>query len=100
MDAARLRNIYEAQCLRDDTMAETVGRALDAGRTVVHVNGSFHSDAGLGTAARVLWRRPLGTRLAIVKIVPFKGNIAFDPVKGEADSLLFVPDTRPEKPSR
>lgn len=100
MDAARLRNIYEAQCLRDDTMAETISRALDAGRTVLHVNGAFHSDAGLGTAARLLWRRPLGTKLAIVKIVPFKGDIAFEPVKGEADFLLFVPDTRPEKPAR
>lgn len=100
MPPDRLRRIYEAQCLRDDTMAETVGRAIDAGRTVVHVNGSFHSDAGLGTAARVLWRRPLGTRLAIVKIVPFKGEIAFEPLKGEADFLLFVPDTRPEKPAR
>ncbi len=100
MDASTLRRVYEAQCLRDDTMAETVGRALDAGRTVLHVNGSFHSDAGLGTAARVLWRRPLNTRLAIIKIVPFKGEIAFEPVKGEADYLLFVPDTRPEKPVR
>jgi uncharacterized iron-regulated protein len=97
MEAAMVRRFYEAQCLRDDTMAETIVRALDAGRTVLHVNGSFHSDAGLGTAGRVLWRRPMGTRLALVKIVPFKDKFAWEPLRGEADYLVFVPDRRPAK---
>jgi uncharacterized iron-regulated protein len=92
MDAAMVRRFYEAQCLRDDTMAETVARALNDGRTVLHVNGSFHSDAGLGAAARVLWRRPLGTRLAIVKIVAYKDKPDPKPLQGEADYLVFVPD--------
>jgi uncharacterized iron-regulated protein len=95
MDPAMIRRFYEAQCVRDDTMAETVVRALEAGRTVLHVNGSFHSDAGLGTAGRVLWRRPLGTRLSIVKIVPFKDKVEWEPLRGEADYLVFVPDRRP-----
>jgi uncharacterized iron-regulated protein len=100
MDAATLRRVYEAQCLRDDTMADTVARAVAAGRVVVHVNGAFHSDAGLGTAARTLWRRPLGTRIAVVKIVPVKGDVrAADPTKdrAEADVLVYVPDLRPSQ---
>jgi uncharacterized iron-regulated protein len=100
MDPAQLKRIYEAQCTRDDTMAETVAKALVGGRRVLHVNGSFHSDAALGTAARVLWRRPLGTRITIVKVVPVKGNVrnAY-PAKdrAEADWLLYVPDLRPER---
>ncbi|MBC8134507.1 MAG: ChaN family lipoprotein [Fibrella sp.] len=94
MPAAVVRRFYEAQCVRDDTMAETVAGAVRAGRTVVHVNGSFHSDAGLGTAARVLWRCPLEARLSVVKIVPYKNKIEWEPLRGEADYLIFVPDRR------
>ena len=96
-----IRRFYEAQCLKDDTMAETVVQALDAGRKVLHVNGSFHSDAGLGIPARVLWRRPLTARIAVVKVVPVRTALKdAEPGKyrGEADFLLFVPDRRPDKP--
>jgi uncharacterized iron-regulated protein len=92
-----VKKIYEAQCVRDDTMAESVADLLNAGRFVYHVNGSFHSDAGLGTAARVLWRRPLNTRLSIVKVVPTVGDLrAADPapLKTEAHFVAFVPDGR------
>ena len=95
MEPATIRRFYEAQCLRDDTMAETIARAVKEGRTVLHINGSFHSDAGLGTAARLLWRAPLETRIAIVKIVPYKDKIEAEPLRGEADYLIFVPDKRP-----
>ncbi|MES2459714.1 MAG: ChaN family lipoprotein [Armatimonadota bacterium] len=98
MDAAMVRRFYEAQCVRDDTMAETVSRALDAGRKVLHVNGAFHSDAGLGTAQRVLWRRPLRTSMVIVKFVPVREEVAKAIVSQyhkEADFLIVVPDERP-----
>lgn len=101
MDPATVRRFYEAQALRDDTMAETVARAIGEGRIVFHVNGSFHSDAGMGTAARVLWRRPLDARLAIVKIVPIKGDLSkadAGKYKDEAGYLIFVLDQRPVKP--
>ena len=97
MDASRLRNIYEAQCLRDDTMAETIVQALEKGHTVYHVNGSFHSDGGMGTAARTLFKRPLGTKLAIVKAIAVPDVRAANPTefKTEADWLVFVPATGP-----
>ncbi|WP_395143465.1 ChaN family lipoprotein [Armatimonas sp.] len=96
MDASRLRGIYEAQCLRDDTMAETIVRALDKGHVVYHVNGSFHSDGGMGTAARTLFKRPLGTKLALVKAIPVPDVRTADPseFKAEADWLVFVPAPR------
>lgn len=97
MDAATIRRIYEAQCLRDDTMAETVVGLLAAGRTVFHVNGSFHSDAGLGTAARVLWRKPLLAHVAVVKVVATNKTPDFGPLRGEADYLIFVPDRQEKK---
>jgi hypothetical protein len=98
LDAAAVRRFYESQCLKDDTMAESVVRALNAGRHVLHVNGTFHSDAGLGIPARVLWRKPVSApRLTLVKIVPVKNNLAAADAgkwKNEADFLLFVSDRR------
>lgn len=98
LNEAVVRRFYEAQCLKDDTMAESVVSALASGRRVLHINGTFHSDAGLGIPARVLWRRPVNPpRLALVKIVPVKGDVGRADAgkhKTEADFLLFVPDRR------
>lgn len=64
-----LQRIYEAQCVKDETMGESVARALRAGATVVHVNGAFHSDERLGTAARLVRRRP-AARVVVIATVP------------------------------
>jgi len=50
---ARAMKTYAAQLLRDTTMAESIINAMAAkpGAKVVHLNGSFHSDNHLGTAA-------------------------------------------------
>jgi uncharacterized iron-regulated protein len=68
-----LERFYVSQCLKDETMAESVAAALErAGRgPVVHVNGSFHSDFGQGTTERVR-RRLDGRRVAVVSILPVK----------------------------
>ena len=86
MDPAMLRRIYEAQCTRDDTMAESM-----------HINGGFHSESGLGTVARLQWRRPLGHRSTVIQVVPVKGSLkgAIVP-KGQATGtyVVFVADKR------
>ena len=71
MDAATVARFYDAQVVRDETMAESVVRVLDArpGSLVLHINGQFHSDFGGGIPPRVLWRRPL-THLCVVSVVP------------------------------
>jgi uncharacterized iron-regulated protein len=59
---AALERYYQAQCIKDETMAESVVRVRQvsggAPPLVIHVNGSFHSDAHLGTAARISRRLP------------------------------------------
>ena len=67
--AAMVQRFYLAQCVKDETMGESVARALAPGRVVVHVNGSFHSDERLGTVARLLRRRP-DARAQVVSFVP------------------------------
>ncbi len=72
---AQARNFYYSQCLKDETMAESIAGAYAAGATgnrqplVVHFNGAFHSDFGLGTAARVKRRLP-EQRTVVISMLP------------------------------
>ena len=79
-DAAKremTERFYFAQCLKDETMAESIARAhaggVAGGRRplVVHFNGSFHSDYGLGTAERAKRRMP-GKRIVVLSLLPVK----------------------------
>ncbi len=58
----RIQQVYAAQAVKDDTMAESIARYLegrgDGAPLVVHWCGKFHSDYGLGTVERLLARRP------------------------------------------
>ena len=70
--AATIERIYLAQCIKDETMSESVATAFTVApprALVVHVNGAFHSDYGLGTAERVKRRLP-GKRVVVVSFVP------------------------------
>ena len=71
IDEEVVANYYAAQCLKDDTMAESISLQLESipYRLVVHTNGSFHSDYGLGTVSRVKTRLPL-SRVVTVAIRP------------------------------
>jgi len=70
-----LEHFYQAQCLKDETMAESIARAwLEQAATgarplIVHYNGAFHSDFSLGTAERTARRLP-DSRVVVVSIVP------------------------------
>ncbi len=59
---AQLDLFFAAQCLKDDTMAESIARVIaEAGEKpplVVHLCGRFHSDEGLGTVERLRSRMP------------------------------------------
>jgi uncharacterized iron-regulated protein len=64
---------YWSQCVKDETMAESIARAYESrsGGTgaIVHFNGAFHSDFGQGTAERTRRRLP-GRRVTILTILP------------------------------
>jgi len=74
-EAARTNERYfQAQCLKDETMAESIAQALTTAAStnkamVVHYNGAFHTDYGQGTAERVRRRLP-GKRVVALTIVP------------------------------
>jgi uncharacterized iron-regulated protein len=67
-----LERVYQAQCVKDETMGEAVASAFAAApprALVVHVNGAFHTDYRQGTAARTARRLP-GKRVAVISFVP------------------------------
>lgn len=87
---------YFAQCAKDETMAESIARLAERSSSgssalIVHFNGAFHSDYGLGTAERVN-RRLRRARTVIVSIVPLKSldQIDHDQYRKRGDYILFT----------
>jgi len=97
----QLYRYYQAQCVKDDAMAESIADFIKAERKqgrsplVVHLCGAFHSDHGRGTVARLRERLP-GVRLAVIstKTSQHVSRPVTEP--GLADFLWVVRDV-PEK---
>lgn len=86
--------MYEAQCLKDATMARSIAAVLSgrsAETVVLHVNGSFHSDFGEGVPA-MLRRQIPGVRLGLLTVRPTDSVPVALPVdlSGAADFTAFV----------
>ncbi|HNX00421.1 MAG TPA: ChaN family lipoprotein [Candidatus Cloacimonadota bacterium] len=62
-------NMYAAQCIKDDTMAESIHNYLvqNPGTRIIHYNGDFHSAEHLGTAQKLALMDP---KLKIAVITP------------------------------
>jgi uncharacterized iron-regulated protein len=87
---------YWAQCVKDETMAESIAVAFGKqdGRpgVVVHVSGAFHSDFGTGTGERVR-RRLAGRRVALVSMIPGENLDTLAPTAADlkrADYLVYT----------
>ncbi|MEI6245555.1 MAG: ChaN family lipoprotein [Acidobacteriota bacterium] len=90
---------YFAQCVKDETMGESIADSYAAGSIggkrplIVHVNGAFHSDFHYGTVSRVQRRLP-GKRIAVVTVVPVD-NIETETPDAEdrrrGDYLVYTP---------
>ncbi|MBC7898241.1 MAG: ChaN family lipoprotein [Cytophagaceae bacterium] len=86
---------YEAQCAKDEAMGESIADAyVRAGRgaMVVHYDGSFHSDFGLGTAERVRRRLPKA-RTLVISAIPVVSFDSLD-VEGNRRRGDFIVFTR------
>ncbi len=89
---------YYAQCLKDETMAESIAEGYAAGAiggkrpVVVHFNGAFHSDFGAGTVERARRRLP-GKRVVVVSVLPVEKIDVAAPEAAErrrGDYLLYT----------
>ncbi len=91
---ATTERYYFSQCVKDETMAEAIAAGFEryGRKLVVHVNGAFHSDFGLGTVERVR-RRLSGRRVAVVSVLPVKDLDAVAPAGDDlrrADYLVYT----------
>ncbi len=97
---ATVERLYLAQCIKDETMAESLARLFPAERRgndsqasplAIHFNGAFHSDFRLGTASRVQDRLPRAA-IKTVTIVPVADLDNFDPDshRKRADFVIFT----------
>ncbi len=88
-------NFYFAQCVKDETMGESVAETFHktTGRVaIVHFDGAFHSDFGEGSAESARRRMP-GRRIAVVSILPIADIDAATPADGDlkrADYLVYT----------
>ena len=87
---------YWAQCVKDETMAESIADAFTKleGRpgAVVHFTGAFHSEYGEGTGERVR-RRLAGRRAITVSVIPVESLDDLAPDTDDlkrADYLVFT----------
>jgi uncharacterized iron-regulated protein len=92
---------YWSQCVKDETMAESIVAAVAAPAPserseskgpVVHYNGAFHSDFGLGTAERVRRRLP-GKRIVVISMLPVETLDVLAPAGEDlqrADYLVYT----------
>ena len=111
-----VKRMYLAQCLKDDTMAESIDDYLSLHRSrqplVVHVTGKFHSDYGLGTVVRLLARRPLAQAGVVgsAELPADAKELPLDDNRDRAHYMLFVkpqprrappqPKAKPQKPRK
>ncbi|HUF28431.1 MAG TPA: ChaN family lipoprotein [Gemmatimonadaceae bacterium] len=94
LPTAVAERFYLAQCVKDETMAESIveaWRRAPSGVIVFHVTGAFHSDYAQGTVDRVRRREP-GAALVVVTAVPVR-DPAMAPVAphgGRADFVIYT----------
>jgi uncharacterized iron-regulated protein len=102
-DRRSLERFYAAQCLKDETMSESIAQAYTIGAIggkrplVLHFNGAFHSDFAQGTAERARRRLP-GRRIVLLSIVPVRNLETLAPAKDQrkrADYLVYTIGMKP-----
>jgi uncharacterized iron-regulated protein len=94
---AMIERFYQAQCVKDETMAESIANAFGERANgqnsplVVHFNGAFHSDYRLGTASRVIRRLPK-SKIKVISVVPVENldAINVDEHRKRGDYIIFT----------
>jgi uncharacterized iron-regulated protein len=95
-----IERFYYAQCVKDETMAESIANALGApgsqsnaqgGPLVVHFNGAFHSDYRSGVASRTIRRAPK-SNIKVISVVPVENldAINVDEYRKRGDYIIFT----------
>ena len=86
------RRFFGAQCVKDDTMAESIANYMSANADddplVVHWCGRFHSDHRLGTVERLAARMP-HLKIVVISAVS-TGNVSRGLTQDEVESADYI----------
>jgi uncharacterized iron-regulated protein len=91
VDNPMLRRTFEAQCARDETMAESIAQ-VRPGTRVFHVNGGFHTDYRQGIVSRLLRREPNAV-VKVITAIPVD-DLGDPPIAEHLDRADYVVFTR------
>lgn len=90
-----MRNLAEAQALKDATMGWMIAKSMKPGSRFVHINGTMHSNNGDGIIPYLLRYRP-NTTIATVTSIREDEIDSIDPdYLGMADFYIVVPTDFP-----
>ncbi len=87
-------NLYKAQCLKDDTMAESIADFLAAhpDMAIFSCEGDFHSAFGWGIVKKLQLMRD-DLKIRVVSVVPYEdfNAVNMEKERGRGDYIIFVP---------
>ncbi len=94
----RMQQSYLAQLARDNTMAESIARALQQtpGAQVVHLNGRFHSAGHLGTAGALKRIHP-ELNIAVITPVHVDTLAEFKQDNQHPDDFYYLLNRQPQE---
>ncbi len=94
-EASFYEKLYVAQCIKDDTMAESIVTAHENNpkHLIIHYNGDFHSQYHLGTVQRVRYRIPKA-RIAVISPLQIRDIDQFkydQSLRKKAEYIILIP---------
>lgn len=84
-------NLPKAQAIKDATMANSIVKYFQPGQTVIHYNGSYHSDRYMGIIWYLNKYSPGLKIVTVTTILQDKIDKMGEEGKGQADFVIVVP---------
>jgi uncharacterized iron-regulated protein len=86
-------NLPKAQALKDATMARSIANSRNAGKTVIHYNGSYHSDRHMGIIWYLNKYAPGVKVMTITTVLQDDIDKMNDESLGLADYIIVIPSS-------
>lgn len=86
-------NLPKAQAIKDATMANSILKYWQKGQTVIHYNGSYHSDRYMGIIWYLKKYNPDVKVATITTVLQDDINKMSDEFKGTADFIIVIPSS-------
>ena len=86
-------NLPKAQAIKDATMANSILKDWEKGQTVIHYNGSYHSDRYMGIIWYLKKYNPSVKVATVATVLQDDINKMSDEYKGSADFVIVVPSS-------